>query len=903
MKSRLFVFFAMALVAIGSLPKESHLSQPIVEAAESNAPASYYEPIRGEKGYSLKTGLYNIIKNHTVGSYAAAYVWLETLDIKPNGTMWDMYSDVPGGTPAYTYSPSKKCGTYTVEGVCWNREHSMPKSWFDDASPMYSDVFHLYATDGYVNGMRNNYPFGEVGTIEKTSTNGSKLGAGKSSLGYSGKVFEPIDEYKGDFARTYFYMVTRYENIVASFNSEMLNGTSTQAFTPWALNMLMNWHLADPVSDKEINRNNLIYSNYQHNRNPFIDHPEFAEIIFDASYTGTGALNDNGGGSTEVFLTSIAASGAVSQFKIGDDFSANGLIVTAKYSDGTQTILLPSQYTLNSSDFNNQRAGRYTITIGFENKTTTYQVNVKSNISSDGQYECMEINFYKDDSVSWSNTGNNLQTADLTYVRNSAINFDGNEEISSASVTFGSARYTIHGGLGFGTSSNTSANLTLEFTNIEIAKVELVASNYDTGGTAKIAVNGVLNTSNFATWNASNNYQDFTRTLYELPISSNTISIDSSLRRVTVYNIYVYYLTDVPPVVIGISAENYQTEFFVGDDFTTGNLLVYAFYDDGISILLPSDEYTIDYDDYNKEIADDYVILIHYLDFEFGYTVTVENIFAATEYEYNFYDKNYHADTQGTALSNCQYLNNSATSEEGDGVFIGMTRSGTVQYNKHGGITIGATSNGGKLTLNLAISTKYVVIQASCYDDTPPPFTLNGIAPTRGAMTKWTNDTSKVPGSQLQFMFVNSTNTLEFESIGKRATIHSLTIYVAPEASVLYEVEQFSDFLNSLTCADLDSETTLILLQSNYENLSNRAKLELERTPIEVQSKTLISERYAYLIGFCTSRQRQGLGSYDTLFDISDTNGKIAIIITIIAGSLIISFGYLWYMKKKYPQE
>ncbi len=150
---------------------------------------------------------------------------------------------------------------------------------------MYSDIFHVYPSDGKVNGMRGNYPYGETSSASWTSTNGSKRGS-CSFAGYSGVIFEPIDEYKGDLARSYFYMATRYENIIASWesNSEtanaVLDGTSDHVFEIWHLNLLLKWHNEDPVSTKEINRNDSIYYLYQHNRNPFIDHPEYAKSIW-----------------------------------------------------------------------------------------------------------------------------------------------------------------------------------------------------------------------------------------------------------------------------------------------------------------------------------------------------------------------------------------------------------------------------------------------------------------------------------------------------------------------------------------------------------------------------------------------------------------------------------------------
>ena len=248
-------------------------------AAYAQIPSGYYDAASGQNAEALQTALHNIIKNHTVRSYDQLWTDFQSTDKKANGKVWDMYSDVPGGTPAYEYTfIADECGNYSGEGSCYNREHSMPGSWFNNATPMYTDLFHLVPTDGYVNNRRGNYPFGEVGSASWTSTNGSKVGT-SNYPGYSGIVFEPIDAYKGDFARNYFYMATRYKNVVSGWTSAMLDDNDYPVFTEWALSMLMEWHTNDPVNQKEIDRNNAVYA-IQHNRNPFIDHPEYVGLIW-----------------------------------------------------------------------------------------------------------------------------------------------------------------------------------------------------------------------------------------------------------------------------------------------------------------------------------------------------------------------------------------------------------------------------------------------------------------------------------------------------------------------------------------------------------------------------------------------------------------------------------------------
>ena len=151
-----------------------------------------------------------------------------------------MYSEKPSGIDPYNYSSgsTQRCGTYSVEGDCYNREHIIPQSTFNSAAPMVSDAHFITPTDGKVNGQRSNYPHGNVATATWTSLNGGKLGSSGVS-GYSGTVFEPINDFKGDIARMYFYFATRYENTVAGYNYAMFNNTSNQVFTTAFLNQLL----------------------------------------------------------------------------------------------------------------------------------------------------------------------------------------------------------------------------------------------------------------------------------------------------------------------------------------------------------------------------------------------------------------------------------------------------------------------------------------------------------------------------------------------------------------------------------------------------------------------------------------------------------------------------------------
>lgn len=246
-------------------------------SAAAQAPLEYYDSCEGLCGQPLLEALEAIISDHSSVGYGGLYSLFAVSDSRPDdGSIWDIYS-------TKRWRADETCGNYQAIGDCYNREHSFPKSWFGGkVEPMYSDAYHLYPTDGKINSYRANYPYGECagGT---TWRNGDITGLGRlgesTTPGYNGTVFEPDDLYKGDLARSYFYMVTCYNSLVDDWDSPMLDGSTYPAWAGWAANMLLKWHRTDPVSEKEKSRNESIYAR-QHNRNPFIDHPELAEHIW-----------------------------------------------------------------------------------------------------------------------------------------------------------------------------------------------------------------------------------------------------------------------------------------------------------------------------------------------------------------------------------------------------------------------------------------------------------------------------------------------------------------------------------------------------------------------------------------------------------------------------------------------
>lgn len=269
--------------------------------AKSVTPASslptYYKDINGKSGKSLFDAVHVVTKvGYSSLGYSGLWTAYRTTDVRDNGKIWDMYSDC-----SWTVG-SDQCGGYSNECDCYNREHSIPKSWFGGSeSGPGCDIFQVVPTDGYVNNRRSNYAFGEVSSASYTY-DGAKLGSAKSititggntiagntgaSVSCSGTVFEPRDEYKGDFARGYFGTMIKWANgdysaFTTGDGSKIFSSNySTGAFglTKYGVALLMKWHRQDPVSQKEIDRNNGIQQT-QGNRNPFIDYPYLAEYIW-----------------------------------------------------------------------------------------------------------------------------------------------------------------------------------------------------------------------------------------------------------------------------------------------------------------------------------------------------------------------------------------------------------------------------------------------------------------------------------------------------------------------------------------------------------------------------------------------------------------------------------------------
>jgi endonuclease I len=261
----------------------------------ATAQKEYYTSVDGVKGgEALKTALYNLIKNHKVISYGSgeSSTWgaFYTTDAAiENGQrrVLDMYSNEK------RYFGSKGSA---VSGM--NIEHSVAKSWWGGTkNNAYCDIHHLNPSDATANSRKSNYPLGELTSV---SWDNGVTFVGKANIdGSSQNAYEPCDEYKGDFARVFMYMFTCYQDLTWKYTWMNYANSTYPTLKPWAVKLLLKWHKQDPVSEKEVNRNNAVYA-VQGNRNPYVDYPQLADYVWGDSinyvFHLTGEVEDGTGG-------------------------------------------------------------------------------------------------------------------------------------------------------------------------------------------------------------------------------------------------------------------------------------------------------------------------------------------------------------------------------------------------------------------------------------------------------------------------------------------------------------------------------------------------------------------------------------------------------------------------------
>ncbi|WP_267403223.1 MULTISPECIES: endonuclease [unclassified Chryseobacterium] len=320
----------------------------------AQAPAGYYDGTTGLSGYALKSKLHDIISTKNINwNYGDLPNYYNQTDLdkyydhgSSNTTiLLDIYSEKPLEADAYEYTAADLISTSNAEGLGYNREHAVPQSTFNSNYPMYSDLHFVIPTDARINQLRNNYPYG-IGnsTVHYTFTNTSRIAnSAIPNYVYTNRVYEPIDEFKGDIARMLLYFAVRYENKLPSFNHSTnanpaldrsaLDGTAERAFEPAYIAMLLQWHNQDPVSPRETDRNNAVYA-IQNNRNPFIDNPQWVNAIWTQTPDAVAPESPLNLTSTQsgAYYTNLSWSPSTSTDVLGYNIYQNGVLVNTTKS-------------------------------------------------------------------------------------------------------------------------------------------------------------------------------------------------------------------------------------------------------------------------------------------------------------------------------------------------------------------------------------------------------------------------------------------------------------------------------------------------------------------------------------------------------------------------------------------
>lgn len=582
-----------------------YLSLVLVATLHATVPSGYYNSAEGKTGAALKASLATIVSaNYNDVGYDGLYDVYKTSDVLPNGKIWDMYSVKADGTASYYYSTtSGQCGTYNSEGDCYNREHTFCDSWLGEASPQRSDAHHLIPTDGYVNNRRGSFPHGKVGSVSWTSTNGSKLGSSDASTGYSGTVFEPIDAYKGDFARMYFYVATRYESKIASWVNngtadEILAGNAYPAYKTWFINLMLAWHRLDPVSQKEIDRNDVIYG-YQNNRNPYIDFPNLAEYVWGTSVgqpwsqtnTNSPYLTSPANGiATEfgnvayqytkklnVLVKGANLTGSISLSLTGTNanlFSLNVSSVSKTDAEaGYNVEITYSANTLGAHTANLQLSGggitAYSVALT-ATATDAFMALAATNVSSTGftanwTSSAYAVNGYKLEVFSKATTGGGVST-----------NLLDEDFTSGIPSTWSSVPYVVAESSTYvriASSGNSGSLITPELNMSVQTNLSVKAKQYnnDTGATLTATVDGNALTS----WNTTSTVETYTATI---PVKTSTSKITFSAAKGARVMVDRVTVSTLGGTVTEVPVSGYPV--------TTANVLSY-----NVSGLLPDSTY------------------------------------------------------------------------------------------------------------------------------------------------------------------------------------------------------------------------------------------------------------------------------------------------------------------------
>lgn len=265
---------AILFVAFAAL---SLVLTPVCQAVDLR---TYYYNANGKKAAALKMAMKGIISKSDIKPYGSLWTYYEETDYiydkNGNKRVFDYYSDIV----AYFPEPSTM-----------NKEHTVPQSWWGGGTgpDQGSDLFQVLPSEKNANSAKSSYPLGVVTGSVKYPGKGVSNTRMKTGKDKNNKmVFEPCDEYKGDFARIYMYVATCYSNVNWQRQSDLGCVLQEEDYPTFIskdfIKMLLQWNRQDPVSEWEQTRNERVYA-IQNNRNPFVDYPSLAEFIWGDSIT------------------------------------------------------------------------------------------------------------------------------------------------------------------------------------------------------------------------------------------------------------------------------------------------------------------------------------------------------------------------------------------------------------------------------------------------------------------------------------------------------------------------------------------------------------------------------------------------------------------------------------------
>ena len=560
---------------------------------------SYWSSVNADANAdTLFNKLYSLINSNTVSlGYGGLWDAYEETDLVPHtNKVWDMY----GGFQFGFQSGGKG---YSNEGDCYNREHSIPKSWWGKTEDeRYCDIVHLLPTDGYVNNRRSNFAFGEVSSStyswnfpERKDGNNvfcqtagvSKLGTAKaingiSYPGGSSSVFEPDDQYKGDFARIYYYFATRYGpkgKIATQGDGARMFSNDPNNFymTAYGKALMNKWHVQDPVSQKEIDRNDGVQAT-QKNRNPYVDHPEWADKIFGSNYA---AVHGGGVVNNDPTLTVVASSTSI---KVGESTTLTAYTqnitgtVNWYIEDFSNNVISLSSETGNSITVNGLAEGTKTVwayvgsladSVNISVSTTGSIINDEDDGTIDFGTNKTQINSSSVNGVdSLGNTWSITTSGTTSFTQNAKYSQVGSSSHPATSISFS---------MNFGESKNISDfSIDLGGFSGTAGTVTLKVGNYTVG-------TGNLSTTSDVKVKASDTSKSG---------SSLSVTISGISKGVKVYGISYSFGSSSSEVKtlesISLSTSGVKTVFNVGDTFTYSGLVVNANYSNSTTKIVTS---------------------------------------------------------------------------------------------------------------------------------------------------------------------------------------------------------------------------------------------------------------------------------------------------------------------------